>query len=175
MAENRQKVAKWIREMLPRKCCNCGSTKNLQYHHIVPAICGGNDVPSNIAVLCSDCHSKVHYGRDGIIDHGEAVKKGIKKAKESGRNVGRKKRNDLSVVLQTIAEYSTQFNPNSMTTEHEIMSMVNLKAVQYAKYKRKLISDMQADIWPYEWAKPVQMRKRPMYDNRVKTIRGDHE
>lgn len=171
---SRDIVAKWLRNTLPKKCMNCGETKGLQYHHIVPVICGGNDVPTNIAVLCSDCHSKVHYGRDGVINHGESIKRGIERAKANGVKVGRRSRNDTEHILRTIADNSTQFNKYSLTTEHEIMDILGIKEVQYAKYKRILFDEMGKDEWPYEWAKPIQVRNHPLYDRVIKKIRGDN-
>ena len=44
-------------------CYNCGSTENVQYHHIVPLKLGGTNNLSNIAVLCTQCHKAVHFGR----------------------------------------------------------------------------------------------------------------
>lgn len=178
MATNRTKVAKWIRDMLPKKCCNCGSTENLGYHHIVPCECGGNDVPTNVAVLCANCHSRVHYGRDGVIDHGTLISAGMAKAREKGVKLGRKKRVDSEYVMRTIAENSTQFNDiNDIDyepmTEHEIMDKIGIKEVQYAKYKRMLIDTTNADIWPYDWPKPKQIRKMPLYDRVIKKMRGD--
>ena len=169
---SRETVAKWLRDMLPKQCMNCGSGTGLQYHHIVPVICGGNEVPSNIAVLCSDCHSKVHYGRGGIINHGDSIKKGIDKARANGLKMGRKCRTDAETIMRTIAENSTQFNLDSLITESEIMSMIGLKNVQYSKYKRKLFDAMNADVWPYEWEKPIQVRNHPMYERVIKKIRN---
>ena len=173
----RSTVAKWIREMLPKKCMNCGATHDLQYHHIVPVICGGNEIPSNVAVLCSDCHSKVHYGKGGVINHGDAVKKGQQRAKANGVRLGRKPI-DAERVMRTIAENSTQFNdiydPDyEPKTEQEIMDMIGIKNVQYAKYKRMLLSAMKEDVWSYDWAKPVQVRNVPLYDHCVKKLRGE--
>lgn len=170
---NRPRVAKWIRDMLPKKCCNCGSSENLQYHHIVPVICGGNDVPSNVAVLCGDCHSKVHYGKGGVINHSDAVKKGQQKARlERGSKPGRKPA-DGERIIKAIAENSTQFNEFSVMTEHEIMGMLGIKEVCYYKYKRQLIAAMSADEWPYEWDKPKANYGHPAYENKLKRIRGD--
>lgn len=44
------------------QCCNCGSKKELEYHHVVPVSLGGKDVNSNIICLCYPCHQKIHYG-----------------------------------------------------------------------------------------------------------------
>lgn len=38
------------------KCQNCGTTKNLVPHYIVPLNRGGRDVSTNKATLCEDCH-----------------------------------------------------------------------------------------------------------------------
>lgn len=41
-------------------CCNCGSTKMVELHHIVPLIAGGRDIRSNMVPLCTECHAKAH-------------------------------------------------------------------------------------------------------------------
>ena len=41
-------------------CVNCGSSEGIEYHHIVPLACGGNNVFTNIVPLCWECHSKAH-------------------------------------------------------------------------------------------------------------------
>ena len=168
---SREKVAKWLQDMLPKKCMNCGATKNLQYHHIVPARYGGGDVPTNIAVLCGDCHSKVHYAKDGVINHGDCVRAGMIEARKRGVHLGRKCA-DYEKVMRLIAENSTQFNPLSMTTETEIMEMAGVKNVCYAKCKRMLIEAMGKDEWPYEWERPKMIANRPTYDRVLKKARG---
>lgn len=42
-------------------CCNCGSSDEIEWHHIVPIEIGGNDIPSNIVPLCYDCHKAVTH------------------------------------------------------------------------------------------------------------------
>ena len=174
--KQRETVAKWIRDMLPKKCVNCGSTTGLQYHHIVPAIYGGNDVPSNIAVLCTVCHQKVHYGKSSTTDHGDCVRKGQLRAKARGVKLGRRPANNES-VMRLIAEKSTQFNNIEDEnfkpyTEHEIMDMAGIKPTCYSKYKRMLLDAIRADKWPYDWPKPKVVNSRPLYDHCVKDMRG---
>ena len=70
---SRAVVAKWIRDILPHRCANCGDTKALQYHHIVPLSCGGNEIPSNVVCLCGSCHSKIHFGDKNVILHNDLV------------------------------------------------------------------------------------------------------
>ena len=41
------------------KCANC-ENKGEHWHHIVPKSRGGSDDPSNLILLCLDCHSKAH-------------------------------------------------------------------------------------------------------------------
>jgi hypothetical protein len=178
MPKTRQSVPKWIRNALPKKCYNCGSTKNLGYHHIVPVECGGNDVPTNVAVLCDHCHGKVHHGKDGVIDHGALIRDGIRKAKERGVKFGKKNSIDPENAMRTIAEHSTQFNcaeiyeiTGETMTEHEIMDILGIKEVQYSKYKRMLLKAMQSETWPYDWPKPVQVRDHPIYPSVIKRYR----
>ena len=45
------------------KCRNCGASSNLCAHHIVPVGEGGNDVLSNLATLCRECHRRAHGER----------------------------------------------------------------------------------------------------------------
>lgn len=75
------------------KCINCGTTKNLELHHVVPLALGGNDIESNKVFLCSICHAKIH-GAD-VDERGihwkELQKAGIEKAKKEGKYKGRKK------------------------------------------------------------------------------------
>lgn len=41
-------------------CSNCGSDKEIEFHHIVPLINGGTNAISNIVPLCEECHFKAH-------------------------------------------------------------------------------------------------------------------
>lgn len=43
-----------------RFCEKCGTKKRLTYHHKKPKSKGGTDDPSNIQILCRDCHNKIH-------------------------------------------------------------------------------------------------------------------
>lgn len=70
------------------KCCNCGSEKDIEYHHIVPLSFGGNNILSNICCVCYECHSKIHFGKSSGISHSEATKKGIERARLAGKQIG---------------------------------------------------------------------------------------
>ncbi len=41
-------------------CAVCGSKKDLVLHHRIPKIEGGNNNPTNLVVLCKECHRKIH-------------------------------------------------------------------------------------------------------------------
>jgi len=50
-------------KLLGTACCNCGKEcgSEIEYHHIVPLERGGKDIESNLAPLCYECHTTVHF------------------------------------------------------------------------------------------------------------------
>jgi hypothetical protein len=60
------------------RCCNCGAHAN-HAHHVVPLICGGQAVLSNLASLCGTCHGAVH-GLN-FTHHRELTRAGLAAAK----------------------------------------------------------------------------------------------
>lgn len=40
-------------------CANCGSTEQLEWHHMIPAFLGGTAEEGNMICLCHDCHRDV--------------------------------------------------------------------------------------------------------------------
>ena len=59
----RQTVSNDIKNAVGKICCNCGTSENIEYHHIVPLSLGGNDVVTNIVPLCHRCHKVAHCGQ----------------------------------------------------------------------------------------------------------------
>lgn len=169
---SRTTLPKWMRDQLPKKCCNCGETHGLVYHHIVPLENGGIHMPSNIAVMCSICHGRIHYGKDGYIDHGELVKSGMARAMAAGVRVGRTPADEVR-VMETIAKYSTQFNPYSLDYEEDVMRMAGVKLTCYSRCKRKLIEAMGESEWPYSFPKPEILRNRPLYPSVIRRRREE--
>lgn len=48
-----------IKRLKPKdKCAICGSTKNLEFDHIIPHYAGGKSTEDNLQWLCHDCHDK---------------------------------------------------------------------------------------------------------------------
>ena len=97
------KLNKQEKQIVGTKCCNCGSEKDLQYHHIVPTELGGNDILSNMCCVCGECHHKIHFGKSKNIDHGYLIREGIKKSsKKSGRKHGQldKMTNELKADIE---------------------------------------------------------------------------
>jgi HNH endonuclease/WYL domain len=45
-------------------CLNCGSSQNLQAHHVIPLSRGGTNRSENLKLLCEKCHKSEHGGRD---------------------------------------------------------------------------------------------------------------
>ena len=66
------------------KCFECGEPKQ-DMHHIIPKSKGGK----KMIPLCAKCHGLVH-GKD-FVKHRILLLAGIKKAKEQGKFLGRKK------------------------------------------------------------------------------------
>lgn len=97
-----------------RKCANCASTLDLEYHHIIPVVIGGKDINSNMVCLCNKCHRLLHgVYKNEYIDHSELIKKGIQKAKKNGVTIGRPK-----TTPYNIPEKFYQFYP--LYQEHKI-------------------------------------------------------
>ena len=42
------------------ECVSCGSTENIEYHHIVPLFLGGTNRFTNIVPMCHQCHKAAH-------------------------------------------------------------------------------------------------------------------
>lgn len=42
------------------RCTECGSSTNLEAHHITPLAEGGDDHPANLTTLCRGCHKGIH-------------------------------------------------------------------------------------------------------------------
>lgn len=53
-------------------CANCGDTRSLHLHHLVPLSKGGTNKLSNLELLCNGCHSIEHGSRDFSGEYSES-------------------------------------------------------------------------------------------------------
>lgn len=72
-------------------CTFCGDNNDLEIHHVKPRRLGGLESSDNLTTACHYCHWYIHANPKFRICHASLVKEGIKKAKESGSILGRKK------------------------------------------------------------------------------------
>ena len=75
-----------------RNCGDSGGNVELEVHHIVPRNAGGTDRLTNLATLCTGCHSAVHDSQN--VKKSEIVAEAIQRRKEQGLPVGRPKKLD---------------------------------------------------------------------------------
>jgi len=64
------------RARLPQNCFGCGQLcERWVLHHIVPLEVGGQDIPTNLAILCHPCHARAHRLKkaDGVEQWGYYV------------------------------------------------------------------------------------------------------
>ena len=70
--------------MKTNECFECGTTEDLQQHHVVPRSRGGTKTVS----LCTQCHGKAH-GRDlKGLEHSRLTKEGLERARQRGVKLG---------------------------------------------------------------------------------------
>lgn len=80
-----------IRKQKEDECFICGSTSNLQDHHIIPKSMGGDKLENNKVPLCSKCHRQLHILLDPVIVYlGQAIvdlQQELKKEKNGGTKI----------------------------------------------------------------------------------------
>jgi hypothetical protein len=58
------------------KCENCNHKKSLEVHHIKKVSEGGGHIPSNLIVLCHECHKeKAHRGSLSVTEQRKKIRK----------------------------------------------------------------------------------------------------
>ena len=130
------------KDVVGRKCCNCGSEINLMYHHIVPIAYGGNNVLSNFSCVCEICHSYIHHrGKKHFMDHAQLIKEGLEKAKKNGTFLGLKRGTKLTtkkslIVKDIILKNSEDFD--GTLKDKEIIKLCECSRNSYYKYKKIL-------------------------------------
>lgn len=185
----RNTAPKWVQEAMPKRCCFCGSTENIEYDHINPAVLDETGNPAwtieNTRPLCHKCHHEYSHGQkvDGQMEmlrnHAFLVRIGIEKAKKNGKRLGRPDKADEEEIMQRIAENDSQFNDFKknpdfpLYTRDELIAMMGWKTTTYFKCKRKLIEAMEAEVWPYEWDKPAINNGKPIDSRIIKRMKKE--
>ncbi|WP_408096034.1 HNH endonuclease [Peredibacter sp. HCB2-198] len=54
-----------------KKCTNCGSTRNLNYDHILPYSMGGPNTKENLRLLCSPCNQRARIRAEPLAPPGK--------------------------------------------------------------------------------------------------------
>lgn len=139
------KLTEKEKDQIGRKCCNCGSIESLQYHHIVPLTFGGNNIPSNICCLCYKCHSLIHFGKVKNINHSEATKAGLQRARERGTRLGIEKGTKLTTKKsieskKLILELNIDFN--STLSNEDTYKQISISRNAFYKYKKELREEL---------------------------------
>ena len=133
------------KEIVGKECCNCSSIEDLEYHHIVPLSLGGQDKLSNICCLCYKCHSLIHFGTEKHINHSEATKRGLQKARERGVILGQPKGAKLTTKKSIEAkELIKQLNYsfNGTLSNEETYKQIGISRNSFYKYKKELQTEV---------------------------------
>lgn len=79
-----------VYERYDGKCGNCGSTKCLEMHHVVPLLLGGKNEIGNMILLCHRCHKVAHNGGkiSDYMDHSNAGPKNHLCDEEANKALG---------------------------------------------------------------------------------------
>ena len=123
--ESKKRINKWKKSKFIEKdiCFDCGSKEGIHYHHVVPDSLGG----SQTLPLCNDCHGKVHDRK--FVDISTLVKEGLRKKKEQGVILGRRKgtgkSNEDTLNNPRYKDAINYLNTNEYSLR-EISSMCNL-------------------------------------------------
>jgi hypothetical protein len=139
--ENKKILSEEDKYIIGKQCCNCHKTTDLEYHHIVPLSLGGSNELSNYCCLCYECHALIHFGKKLNIDHSELTRKGMEKARLSGKQIGQKQGAKLTTkksieFKEIITKYSKDFN--GKLSDSDVISMIGLSRNTYYKYKKEI-------------------------------------
>ena len=177
---NRKHVSDDIKKILGNKCCNCGTDKAIEYHHIVPIVFGGNDISSNMVAICHSCHRAIHYGkpmtlylnsknagRKPKIPYEEACK--VYDLYVNGEIGNMKAKQLLNCSART--ELSTHSNFKRYKKEHGIKSVRNLIDVKAVVSEHNLKPGMVCGSIEYINGKVVDMHYHDTGMNDVEYVR----
>jgi hypothetical protein len=69
-------------------CALCGSTDNLEHHHVLPKSMGGSDNADNLLTLCAIHHVQLHNLSPGRINSSTLIKAAKATKKQQGLFLG---------------------------------------------------------------------------------------
>lgn len=69
-------------------CVLCGSTDNLEHHHVVPKSLGGSDNEDNLLTLCAKHHMQLHNISSNRIHSSELIRVAKAKNRDAGLFLG---------------------------------------------------------------------------------------
>jgi 5-methylcytosine-specific restriction endonuclease McrA len=85
-------------------CAACGSTDDLQHHHLVARSEGGSNDETNLITLCYGCHAKLHERRsNGVYNHRARTLTGLAAVKARIEKTGQEKRPDINALAIPIS------------------------------------------------------------------------
>lgn len=124
------------------KCTRCGSTKNIEKHHIIYKCRGGSDEDSNKRFLCSACHDYEH-AKDNIL---QAINKQLRLLKMGKRYFNSAKFSMYIMRLGIIEAFNT---PKMIRKRGTYMSYWEVPETHYARWypKIKLINTKHSNSW----------------------------
>lgn len=118
---------------LPSECQNCDECSDLHVHHIVPIALGGTNKVSNLAMLCVECHGKIH-GKD-FIKSKRLQAEGIARAIAGGKVFGRPKRNYVTMSDDEKADFTREYSEWKSGNQSAVITYKRLRIPKATFYK----------------------------------------
>ena len=128
--EHRRKLTEKDKDEIGRKCCNCLSTLNLEYHHIIPFALNGSDINSNMCCLCQQCHRALHHSDESYFKSIKLSnpKKPTGRPKTTYADIPLELRNDLeNKNYKNITELSKKYKC-SKTTIYKYIKIIEIRS-----------------------------------------------
>jgi len=114
------------------KCFECGEPKQ-DMHHVIPKSKGGK----KMIPLCAKCHGLVH-GKN-FLNHKYLIIDGMKKAKENGIHIGRKKNTKESLDTKLIKHNDIVIELLKGKSIRETIKLTNKSIVTIHKIRTILV------------------------------------
>jgi hypothetical protein len=124
-------------------CVACGSTDDLQHHHLVTRAEGGSDDESNLITLCCGCHLKLHERqRNGTYNASQRTIAGPL-AEIQRQGVAGLPRN-ADACAQQLSKILAEFNGQSANATAKALNARGLPTARGGKWTGRSIIDVRA-------------------------------